>query len=127
MVRYHGNEGTLTLGTVAWDEMLVGFVATNRVAEISSEKQGDTHTDTDAGLISWEVVGTFFLPDNAAPPVSGASGSMSLRYKDATTDGTIAGTALVTNVSMPYRINNNAAIDVTMKNKGAWTVTAPIA
>lgn len=128
MARYHANEGLTTLDSVTWAARLVGYVAESSVAEIDGSEQGVDDSDTDAGLRSWNIVATYFLDSAQAPPVAGlVIAAATVRYKDAATDGTYAGSLLITRVSKPYRLNNNVVFDVTFKNKGTLTVTAPIA
>ena len=129
MPRYHGNQGVFTHSGVSSNTagQLSRFTANLEIAEMDGTEQGDSWSSTDGGIKSMTVEASFFLSDDDAPPVIGTVAALTLVHKSGATPGSFSGSFLVTRMGMPYTLNNNVMVDVTLKNVGAVTTTTVIA
>ncbi|MCA9295952.1 MAG: hypothetical protein KC983_05530 [Phycisphaerales bacterium] len=125
-MRYHGNEGDFSMAGVDTME-LIRFTADEEIAEIESSIQGEDWSDTDGGLKSMSVQATLHLDSAQATPDAGTVGGLTLKIKDGATPGTMAGTFIITRVGLPYQLNSNVVVDLTLKNKGEVTKVPAVA
>ena len=123
MPRYHGNEGTISHTGISTNTagQLSRFTVNFEAAEMDGTEQGDSWSATDLGITSMTVEATMFLSDDEAPPVVGTSASLVLVHKatGGGGPGQFTGTFVITRVGIPYQLNNNVVVDVTLKNVGA--------
>jgi len=119
---YHAVDGVISLTGVDGHE-LVGFTVDREAAEVDASVQGVAWSSTKKGQETWTIRLTMYVTAQVALPAVGTSGAITLTFKDDTTDGTYTGTVIVTAVNDRYQLNNQFAIDVTMKNQGAMVLT----
>lgn len=126
--RYEGRSGVLKLadpeGSPAEVAHVIGFVATETVAELDGNEQGSKYTDRDEGRWTMEVAVDVFRGKGSAL-LRAQSYELELEYDDDTTPGSITGTFLCTAIPTTYRLDGNVAYSLTLKNQGAYVVTNP--